>query len=73
MDGGCPKATLSITVMLGVGMCWPQVVLEVPLATCGVVLWVPVIKLVVIPGVQQLEFSYVFCGDCGGSQVNSAL
>ena len=56
MGGGCPKATPSITVMLGVGACWPQVMLGVPLATCGVVLWMPVTKLVVMPWVQQLEF-----------------
>ena len=53
MGGGCPKATSSITVLLGVGLCWPQVVLEVTLATCGVVLWVPVTKFEVMPGVQQ--------------------
>ena len=40
MGGGWPKATPSITVMLGVGLCWPQVVLWVPLATNGVMLWV---------------------------------
>ena len=56
MGGGCPKATPSITVVLGVGACWPQVMLGVPLATYGAVLWVPVTKLVVMPGVQQLEF-----------------
>ena len=55
VGGGCHKATPSITVMLGVGACWPQVVLGVPLATTGAVLWVPVTKLVVVPGVQQLE------------------
>ena len=53
MGGGWPKATPSITVMLGVGLCWPQVVLWVPLATDGVMLWVVVTKLVVMPGVQQ--------------------
>ena len=36
--------------MLGVGLCWPQVVLWVPLATNGVMLWVLVTKLVVMPG-----------------------
>ena len=51
MDGGWPRATPSITVMLGVGLCWPQVVLWVPLATNGVMLWVLVTKLVVMPGV----------------------
>ena len=48
MGGGWPKATPSITVVLGVGLCWPQVVLGVVLATCGVVLWVPVTKLEVV-------------------------
>ena len=48
MGGGWPKATPSITVMLGVGLCWPQVVLWVPLATNGVMLWVLVTKLVVM-------------------------
>ena len=48
MGGGWPKATPSITVM---GLCWPQVVLWVPLATNGVMLWVLVTKLVVMPGV----------------------
>ena len=61
MGGGCPKATPSITVMLGVGACWPQVVLGVPLATCGVVLWVPVTKLVVMLGAQHLEFIDILC------------
>ena len=42
--------------MLGVGACWPQVVLWVPLTTYGAVLWVPVTNLVVMPGVQQHEF-----------------
>ena len=56
MGGGCPKATPSITVMLGVGACWPQVMLGVPLATNGAVLWVPVTKVVVMLGVQQLDF-----------------
>jgi len=51
MGGGWPKATPSITVVLGVGLCWPQVVLWVPLATNGVMLWVLVTKLVVMPGV----------------------
>ena len=37
--------------MLGVGLCWPQVVLLVPVATNGVMLWVLVTKLVVMPGV----------------------
>ena len=53
MGGGWPKATPSITVMLGVGLCWPQVVLWVPLVTNGVMLWVVVTKLVVMLGVQQ--------------------
>ena len=48
MGEGWPKATPSITVVLGVGLCWPQVVLGVVLATCGVVLWVPVTKLEVV-------------------------
>ena len=53
-DGwGWPKATPSTTVMLGVGLFWPQVVLWVPLATNGVMLWVLVTKRVVMPGVQQ--------------------
>ena len=51
MGEGWPKATPSITVVLGVGLCWPQVVLWVPLATNGVMLWVLVTKLVVMPGV----------------------
>ena len=49
MGGGWSKATPSITVMLGVGL---QVVLWVPLATNGVMLWVLVTKPVVMPGVQ---------------------
>ena len=54
MGGGYrwPKATPSITVMLGVGMCCPQVVLWVPLTTNGVMLWVLVTKPVVMPGLQ---------------------
>ena len=51
MGGGWPKATPTITVMLGVGLCWPQVVLWVPLVTNGVMLWVVVTKLVVMLGV----------------------
>ena len=49
--GGWPKATPSITVVLVVGLWWPQVVLWVPLTTNGVMLWVLVTKLVVMPGV----------------------
>ena len=52
VDGGWPKATTSITVLLGMGLCCPQVVLWVPLATDGVVLWVLVTKPVVAPVVQ---------------------
>ena len=48
MGGGWPKATPIINVVLGVGLCWSQVVLGVVLATCGVVLWVHVTKLEVV-------------------------
>ena len=43
-------------VVLGVGLCQLQVMLGVPLATNGAVLWVPVTKVVVMLGVQQLDF-----------------
>ena len=54
MGGGCPKATPSIIAMLGMGLCWPQVVLGVPLAINGVMLWVLATKLEVMPGVQHM-------------------
>ena len=67
MGGGWPKATPSITVMLGVGLCWPQVVLWVPLATNGVMLWVRVTKLVVMIVGVQLQHVTRHSADCGGS------
>ena len=52
-DGcGVAQSNPNITVMLGVGLCWPQVVLWMPLATNGVMFWVLVTKPVVMPGVQ---------------------
>ena len=52
VGGEWPKATPSITVLLGAGLCWPQEVLWVPLTANGVVLWVLVTKPVVVPGLQ---------------------
>ena len=52
MGRGCPKATPSVTVMLGVGLCWPQVVLGVPLATNRVMLWMAELKFVVMPWIN---------------------
>ena len=68
--GGCPKAIPSITVMLGVGACWPQVVLGVTLATNGVVLWVPVTKFEVMPGLHN-QHVIRHSADCGGSLYDS--
>ena len=46
--GGGGNATPSIAVILGVGVCWLQVMLGMPVATYGVVRWVYVTKLVVV-------------------------